>query len=147
MSRDQTYVPDLDEERLGNQRDRVRQFMGSDWHTLREVEEWTGDTTASISARLRDFRKPEFGGHAVERRRRGDETKGIHEYRILGPGTHTAAAHVPKPTHAELGVAMAHIRSLMQCQKIAMADRGGYKPPTEMGTLGRWLAEIVRKTE
>ena len=40
------------------------------------------DPEASISARLRDFRKH---GLSVERRRRGDPRAGLWEYRVLVP--------------------------------------------------------------
>ncbi len=39
------------------------------WRTLTEIAALTLEPEASISARLRDFRKPKFGGHLVERRR------------------------------------------------------------------------------
>jgi len=41
-----------------------------------------GGSEAGISARLRDFRKIKFGGHKVYRRRRGEASKGLHEYRL-----------------------------------------------------------------
>jgi len=40
-----------------------------EWRTLGEISEATGHPEASVSARLRDFRKPRFGGHTVNRRR------------------------------------------------------------------------------
>jgi hypothetical protein len=40
----------------------------------------TGFPEASISARLRDFRKEQFGKHVVERRRR---SQGQWEYRLI----------------------------------------------------------------
>ncbi len=53
------------------------------WWTLREISQHTGDPEASISARLRDLRKARFGAHTVNRRRRGDPTKGVFEYQLL----------------------------------------------------------------
>ena len=38
------------------------------WFTLREMANMTGAPEASVSARLRDLRKPKFGGHNVERK-------------------------------------------------------------------------------
>lgn len=52
------------------------------WRTLSEISALTGDGEASISARLRDLRKDEFGGLNVDRRRRGDESRGLFEYRV-----------------------------------------------------------------
>ena len=49
------------------------------WKTLEEVSEITGDTTPSISARLRDLRKPQFGGHTILRRK---VNANLFEYKI-----------------------------------------------------------------
>lgn len=49
------------------------------WHTLPEIAAGTGDPEASISARLRDLRKPRFGSYVVDRRRR---SQGLFEYRL-----------------------------------------------------------------
>lgn len=38
------------------------------WRTLGDIEALTGAPQASISARLRDLRKPQFGSYVVERR-------------------------------------------------------------------------------
>jgi hypothetical protein len=37
---------------------------------------------AGVSARLRDFRKSDFGGHVVNRRRRGECSLGVFEYQL-----------------------------------------------------------------
>lgn len=76
-----TYNAPLDESRLNAQARRVWRFMADgDWYPLAAVSAATGAPEASVSARLRDFRKPEFGGHTVERRRREG---GQYEYRLL----------------------------------------------------------------
>ena len=65
----ETFVPEEDTERLNKQQQRVWDHMiRGGWHTLREISRATGDPEASISARLRDFRKEQFGRHEVERR-------------------------------------------------------------------------------
>lgn len=51
-----------------------------EWRTLADIAESTGFPEASISARLRDFRKERFGGHLVHRRRR---SPGQFEYRLV----------------------------------------------------------------
>lgn len=80
-----TYEPDFDEERLGKQSRKVYDLMvDGEWRTLGEIESATGAPQASISARLRDFRKPRFGGFTVERRRRGDPKDGLFEYQLNG---------------------------------------------------------------
>lgn len=58
-----------------NERDRLRSQFRDVWDvmveggkfTLRALEERTSHQQPSISARLRDFRKAEFGGHTVDR--------------------------------------------------------------------------------
>lgn len=50
------------------------------WKTLEEVSEITGDTTPSISARLRDLRKKKFGGHTILKRKVNDN---LFEYKIV----------------------------------------------------------------
>lgn len=49
------------------------------WRTLAELAAETGDPEASVSARLRDLRRPEFGGHRIDRRRL---TEGAFAYRL-----------------------------------------------------------------
>lgn len=79
----ETYERELDHERLGAQALRVWTVVSDGvWRTLAEIEELTGDPQASISARLRDFRKRKFGEHDVERRRR-DTGRGLWEYRVI----------------------------------------------------------------
>jgi len=78
-----TYSSELDGERLSSQLERVRRLMADGkWRTLAEIRAECGGSEAACSARLRDLRKPKFGGHVVERRRRGDGRKGLHEYRM-----------------------------------------------------------------
>ncbi len=78
-----------------SQRQRVLSVMSDgEWHTLGNIREsiaqrWPkSDSEAAISARLRDLRKTEYGGHNVERRR---ISRSLYEYRI-----------VFKPTQGEL---------------------------------------------
>ena len=79
-----TYVAPLDQSRLNAQLRRVIEAMQDRrWRTLAEIERITGDVQASVSARLRDLRKERFGASTVERRRRGEEQRGLFEYRLL----------------------------------------------------------------
>lgn len=83
-----TYTPALDRARLGAQAQRVLDVMRDErWRTLGELAAATGDPEASVSARLRDLRKPGFGGWLVDRRHRGDPSHGQYEYRLLPPRT------------------------------------------------------------
>ena len=72
--------------RLVGQWNRVWSVMRKgNWYTLGEIHDAIRrdfqklDSEAGISARLRDFRKPQFGSHTVERRRRSG---GLFEYRL-----------------------------------------------------------------
>lgn len=93
-----TYVPKHDHERLTCQLGRVLYVLRDKrWRTLGEVaeaiEERCGcsDPEASISARLRDLRKPKFGGHEVHRRRRGEAKRGVYEYQLIPQDEETRA--------------------------------------------------------
>lgn len=52
------------------------------WRTLPEIASAIGAPEASVSARLRDLRKPKFGGFDVGRKARGDASEGLYEYRL-----------------------------------------------------------------
>lgn len=75
-----TYDPALDYSRLGKQARAVFEYMQSgEWRTLEEISAATGYPEASVSARLRDFRKERFGGMQMSGRRR---SAGLWEYRL-----------------------------------------------------------------
>lgn len=50
------------------------------WRTLAEISAITGHPEASVSARLRDLRKPHLGGFTVDRRH---ISKGVWAYRVI----------------------------------------------------------------
>lgn len=78
-----TFVPEFDLARLNAQLRRVYDVLArGEWVTLREIATATEDPEASISARIRDLRKKEFGGFIVDGRRRGDAKRGLWEYRL-----------------------------------------------------------------
>lgn len=75
-----TYDPPEDHARLRGQLERVFLVMSDGgWRTLRQIAEQCRGSEASVSARLRDFRKPKYGSRSVERRRVGG---GLYEYRL-----------------------------------------------------------------
>ncbi len=77
------YVPALDDVRLTGQILRIYSLMRDGaWRSLSEIEDETGDPGASVSAQLRHLRKPRFGGHQVDKRRRGEPGCGLFEYRV-----------------------------------------------------------------
>lgn len=78
-----TYEAPHDYVRLRGQLERVAVLMGDgQFHTLAEIVRTTGGTEASVSARLRDFRKPKYGARLVERQR---ITGGLYRYRLVPP--------------------------------------------------------------
>lgn len=77
----QTYESVRDNRRMTAQHERVFKLMTDGlFRTLFEIEDNTGDPCASISARLRDFRKDKFGGHTVNRRHLGT---GLWAYQLI----------------------------------------------------------------
>lgn len=75
-----TYDEQHDGARLRTQLERVRVVMaGGEWHTLAELARRVQGSEAGVSARLRDLRKPRFGGYRVQARRL---TRGLWEYRL-----------------------------------------------------------------
>jgi DNA-binding IclR family transcriptional regulator len=75
-----TYVHERDARRLAGQHCRVLAYLrDGQWHTLAEIAEHTHDPEASVSARLRDLRKPKFGGYIVEREY---VARGLFRYRL-----------------------------------------------------------------
>lgn len=78
-----TFSADHDLNRLNTQLAKVyRMLMSGHWYTLGELQNCVGGSEAGISARLRDLRKPKWGANVVERRRRGDASAGLWEYRL-----------------------------------------------------------------
>jgi hypothetical protein len=89
------YEPKLDHTRLALQIERVRVHMlGVEWITLRELKLALEKKFApalfpesSLSAQLRNLRKPEYSYRLLKRRRAGapGPGAGIFEYRLLPP--------------------------------------------------------------
>lgn len=82
----ETYDPALDDDRLRKQLGRVWQYLrdrSPDWITLAELAAHANGSEASVSARLRDLRKPKFGGYRIERQRRAHGGRGVRwQYRL-----------------------------------------------------------------
>lgn len=78
------YDHERDAPRLTNQLGRIFDLCrDSQWRTLREIAEQTGDPESSISAQLRHLRKPRFGSHTVDKRHRGEPAQGLYEYMLI----------------------------------------------------------------
>lgn len=77
----ETFDRERDEVRLNAQMLRVYQAMADEReHSPSELESLTGDNWASIGARIRDLRKPQFGGFDVVRVSLGG---GLFSYRLM----------------------------------------------------------------
>jgi hypothetical protein len=75
-----TFDTRRDGKRLNDQMRRVFEIVrDGKWHTLHELHAITGYPEASISARLRDMRKPKILGATVEREYLGS---GLWQYRV-----------------------------------------------------------------
>lgn len=64
------YQHELDFVRLTGQMEKIYDLMkDGQWRTLRQIATITEAPEASVSAQLRNFRKPRFGAHRVNRKR------------------------------------------------------------------------------
>lgn len=73
----------LDDYRLKSLLHRVYRLMYDHrWRTLAEIQKEVGGSEAGVSARLRDLRKEKFGGHVIEKRRKGEGKRGLWSYRM-----------------------------------------------------------------
>src|ERR1700722_14722676 len=91
-----TCMPSLDRTRLSLQIERLRVYMlGVEWRSLREIKSALEDIYApavvpesSISAQLRNLKKPGYSYLLLKRRRAGvhGPSSGLWEYRLLPPG-------------------------------------------------------------
>lgn len=76
-----TFNPDRDMVRLNRQAADVWAIVrDGEWYGLADISRLSGHPEASVSARLRDLRKPQFGGFTVQREYRGD---GLWAYRVV----------------------------------------------------------------
>jgi hypothetical protein len=77
------YQPDRDHARLKTQLDIIRNAMtGAGPLTLEQISKQTGAPHASVSAQLRNLRKPRFGSFTVVRKHLG---RGLYSYELIRP--------------------------------------------------------------
>lgn len=83
-----TFSRDLDGKRLNKQAQDVWNVMQDGaWYTLRQLSELTGHPEASISARFRDFSKPEFQSRELNWHTEKERvSRGTWRYRLLIEG-------------------------------------------------------------
>lgn len=83
-----TYEHVRDGARLGDQMAAVLSVMADGkWRTLAGIASETNAPEASVSARLRDLRKPRFGGHTVNREYL---QRGLFQYQLVVNETEAA---------------------------------------------------------
>ena len=76
----ETYDRDRDGARLAYQMSAVVSLVkNGSWWTLKDLSRTTGYPESSVSARLRDLRKPKFGSFNVERKY---ISRGLWAYRV-----------------------------------------------------------------
>jgi len=77
------YSINLDGERLVTQYQRLVNLMSDGkYRTLSEIAGTLHIPESSASAQLRNCRKAVFGGHTIEKQRRGERTNGLFEYKL-----------------------------------------------------------------
>lgn len=78
-----TYEAELDGAALSSLMDRVFHIMlRGAWVTTSKLVKQVGSDAASVSARIRDLRKPQFGAYRVEARRHPDKERRVWQYRM-----------------------------------------------------------------
>lgn len=108
------YAPSLDKARLALQIERIRSYMlGVEWRTLREIKTALEVIYApavfpesSISAQLRNLKKPGYSYRLLKRRRAGvrGPGAGIFEYLLLPPApSENAHARTPEAIRLDAG--------------------------------------------
>ena len=140
-----TYDVESDGDRLSSQLQDVKLLMSDhEWRTLAEIAEELGYPDASVpalSARLRDLRKPKFGGFEVESRRKVNGG-GLWEYRVLGVSTHATASKPSKPSAAVIRKALADLREM---KKVAVRHGFRFQHVAESRSLALWLKEMSER--
>ena len=76
-----TYSAEDDHMRLRGQLQRVHTLMSDGrWRTLEDIRFIVGGSESSISARLRDLRKAQYGSREIQRER---VSGGLYRYRLV----------------------------------------------------------------
>jgi predicted transcriptional regulator len=87
-----TFNEKIDGKRLSTQLQAVKTLMVDGlWRSLKQISREVGAPESSISARLRDLRKPRFGGYVVDRNR-VSENGGTYIYRVANDNTPKSVA-------------------------------------------------------
>jgi len=138
------YSQPLDQDRLAGQHERIRDLMSDgEWRTLQEIKSVTHDPESSVSAQLRHLRKPRFGSHDVDKRRRGGS--GSWEYKVYPAGTNTRTGQPGAATGEGLTRAEARrVREdLFAALSVANAHNFTYRYRPAVETLLKYLEDLA----
>lgn len=95
-----TYVPSQDQGRLQTQLGKIYFCMHDHkWRTLSEISQMTGAPESSVSAQLRNLKKPAHGGYILNKRSRGERSHGLFEYQIEDPALTPYPPEEPRSPH------------------------------------------------
>lgn len=132
------YRAPRDQARLLTQLERIKNSMlDGQWRRLQEIAQLAQAPSASVSAQLRNLRKPEFGSWLVDRRH---IDRGLYEYRLRAQSqADLFEQKKQKPTRAEMREGFAQLRTMA---KFAKAQGFQFDP-----ALVKFCQELRRKYE
>ena len=110
------YRAERDQARLSTQLERVKDAMiDGQWRKLQEIADLAQAPQSSVSAQLRNLRKPEFGSWLVDRRH---IDRGLYEYRLRAQTqADLFQARTVKPTRAEMREGFEQLRTMAKFAK------------------------------
>lgn len=74
------YVHERDSIRLSTQLEKIKSYISDgEWYSLDNISAATNSPHSSVSAQLRNMRKPRFGGCIIEKQYMGN---GLYHYRL-----------------------------------------------------------------
>lgn len=110
------YYAPRDQARLSTQLERVKDAMiDGQWRSLDQIADLAQAPQTSVSAQLRNLRKPEFGSWLVDRRH---IDRGLYEYRLRAQTqADLFEQKKQKPTRAEMREGFAQLRTMAKFAK------------------------------
>ena len=130
------YHVERDQARLSTQLERVKDAMiDGQWRSLDQIADLAQAPQTSVSAQLRNLRKPEFGSWLVDRRH---IDRGLYEYRLRAQTqADLFEQKTVKPTRAEMREGFEQLRTMA---KFAKAQGFQFDP-----ALVKFCQELGRK--
>ena len=110
------YRAPRDQARLSTQLERVKDAMiDGQWRSLEQIADLAQAPQTSVSAQLRNLRKPEFGSWLVDRRH---IDRGLYEYRLRAQSqADLFEQKTVKPTRAEMREGFEQLRTMAKFAK------------------------------